>query len=151
MTKATDIFDALVTKVSTTLPTYTQLPESYVIEENPEQFMNKGFAVAFQSETNDEYHATNLLNLDREFSVILVNKIAATINNRTLKSTLEKALVDDGYALVKACYNDLTLGQVATVVSYVGSTGIEYVTAANGTERFISVILTFSVKYQDTF
>lgn len=151
MTVATGIYDALVSKVATTLSSYVELPESYSVEENPEHLLGKGFAVAFLSETNDEYHATNLLNFEREFSVIMVNKISTTINNRTARAAVEKSLIEDGYSVIKACYADLTLGQVATLTSYRGSTGIEYVISANGTEKFISVILTFAIKYQDTF
>jgi hypothetical protein len=151
MSKATSIYDALVAKVIATLPTYIELPESYSVEENPTYLMTKAFAVGFLSETNNEYHATNLLNFEREFSVVLVNKIAATINSRSERAAIEKALIEDAYTLIKALCNDLTLGQVASLTSYQGQTGIEYITSANGTERFISVVLTIAIKYQDTF
>jgi len=150
-TKATQIYDQLVAKVHATLTTYTELPESYAIEENPSYLMAKSFAVGFGSETNEELHACALLNFERSFSVILVNKIAATINNRTDRATCEKALIEDGMTLIKALHNDLTLGGYATVNRYIESSGIEYVVTNEGTEKFISINLTIAVKYQDTF
>lgn len=151
MTVATGIYDAVVAKIISTLPTYIELPESYEIEANATHLMAKAFAVGFLSENNNEYHNTNLLNFEREFSIILVNKISAMANSRAQRVAVEKALIEDGYTLIKAFYNDLTLGQVATLIKYTGQTGIEYITANTDTEKFISINLTVSVKYQDTF
>jgi hypothetical protein len=151
MTVATGIYTALVAKVLATLPTYVELPDSYSVTENPTYLMAKSFAVAFGAEQNNEYHATNLLNFEREFSIDVVNKIIATTNSRSERAIVEKALIEDCYSLIKAFYLDLTLGNVATYIAYTGQTAIEYLTASNATEKFITVKINVSVKYQDTF
>jgi len=150
MTVATGIYDAVVAKVVATLTTYIDLPDSYELEANPNFMMTKSFAVSFGDESNDNYHATPLINFDRNFSIALINKIAAITNSRSERKIVEKALIEDAYTLIKAFCNDLTLGQVATVVNYNGASALEYITAASDTEKFISTTLSISVKYQDT-
>lgn len=151
MTVATGIYTALVAKVLATLTTYVELPDSYEVAANPTYLMTKSFAVSFGDEQNNEYHATNLLNFERSFSVMLVNKIVSTVNSRAERAIVEKALIEDGYTLIKALYNDLTLGQVAMLVSYKGQSAMEYLTSENATEKFITTTLSISIKYQDTF
>lgn len=151
MTVATGIYTALVAKIAATLTTYIDLPDSYEIEMNPTYLMTKSFAVSFGDERNDNYHATNLLNHERSFTITLINKLVATVNSRPERVIVEKALIEDGYTLIKALYNDLTLGQVATLVSYNGQSALEYLTAVNSTEKFISIKINVDIKYQDTF
>jgi hypothetical protein len=151
LSKATSIYDNLVAKIAATLTAYIDLPEAYDIEENPSFLLEKGFGVGFLSEVNEKLQNCNILNFEREFSIILVNRLTATINDRTQRAAAEKALIEDGYTLIKALMNDLTLSGVATDTSYEGQSGIEYVIDKDGTERFISIALSVLIKYQDTY
>lgn len=151
MTVATVIYDALAANIQLSLPDYVFLPESYIVEENPGYLMTKSYAIAFGQESNEELHNCKIINFERDFSVIVVNKLASTFNNRPLRSSVEKMIVEDSYLIIKGIYNDLTLGETATFCSYRGQSGIEYVTSKDGTERYLSIILNIAVKYQDIF
>ena len=151
MSKITDIYDNLRTLTATALTGYIELPEVYSLGANPSVLLNKAYAIGYGSETNDQRYICNILTLSRSFQILLVNKLTTTINNTDQRRALEKAVIDDGYTLIKALMNDITLSEVAVDARYQGQSGIEYLTDDNGTEQFLTINLDVSIAYQETY
>lgn len=138
-TKISTIHDAIVTKISTYLTSYTQLPNPYIIEENPSTFLKYGFGVAIGPGERTNRVIGCEVSWQRTFMVTLVNYVTTTDTNTTVRETLTKGLLEDHFTLLKQFEKAASLGSVCIDAIVVSDTGIEY-TMIDGAPYYISQI-----------
>lgn len=136
-TKISTIHDAIVTKIQTYLSSYTQLPNPYIIEENPRPYLKQGFGVAIGPGENSNRIIGQEFSWKRTFIVTLVNYVTATDSNTTVRETLTKGLLEDHYTIVKRFQMAGSLSSVCEMVTVIADTGIEY-TLIDGAPYYVS-------------
>jgi hypothetical protein len=148
-TKVSQIYDALVALVGTTLTGYRRIANPYLVERTASQLvLMKGFGVSVGSGQETESSTGMVRGRERNFNVLLVNQVTALEQDATGHGSIEKALLEDFIALENAIELDLSLGGVCAKVDYTGDSGVQYLSGETG--RFISISINFSVLYQET-
>ncbi len=100
MTLISTLHDAIVTKVSTNLSSYTQLPDPYEIEGNNKLYLKKGFGVAVREGEGTNRDVGCMMSWRRFFEISLINQITTTDHNTTSRETLAKNLLEDHYTVI---------------------------------------------------
>jgi hypothetical protein len=146
MSKISTIHDYLVTLVSTQLPSYTELPNPYIPEENNELYLSKGFGVAVGAGQDRNRVVSCKLTWQRDFQVVLTNQITATDHDITQRQTVTKAILEDHYTLIDAIYKDTGLGGNAAKAEVFADSGLQFLTVGE-TDRYFVIILDVLVEY----
>lgn len=142
MSKISTIHDAIVTKISTNLPTYAQIANPYVVEENPLTILQKGFGVAVGAGIRTDRLISCLTSWERVFTVILINSVKTTDNNTTIRQTLTKNLLEDHYTLFTEFEKDSGLSGVAIDGIIASDTGIQFIEIDSKPHFLIEIDLT---------
>ncbi len=114
MSNISTIHDNIVSKISTNLSTYSQLPNPYVIEDNNNLYLKKGFGVAVGPGGRTDRLVGCQTSYERFFNVILINQVTTTEHNTTSRETLVKNLLEDHYTLLKQFDIDASLSGVSS-------------------------------------
>ena len=147
MTKVSEIYDAILASTVATLPTYTQMANPYVVEENPNMLFDKSFGLAFAPGVNTNRLAKPKLSRALDFDVILINKINFTETNSAAANAQQKDMQEDLLLLQKAYCNDGTINDKASKFEYVADNGIEYI--SNEKLKFYLLQAQFTFEYFD--
>lgn len=144
-TKISAIHDALVSRIQTNLSSYLQLPNPYIIEENPSSYLKLGFAVAIgQGERTDRVIGCQV-SWKRTFIVTLTNFVTATDSNTTVRETLTKGILEDHFTLLKQFEKAASLSGNAIDAILVADSGIKFL-VIEGTPYYI-VEIELEVEY----
>lgn len=127
MSKISTIHDAIVTKISTNLSTYSQLPNPYALEENTNLYLKKGFGVAVGPGERTDRVIGCQTSWSRTFTVTLTNLVSTTDHKTTARETIAKALLEDHFTLLKQFDKDADLSGNAIDGVVVSDGGIEFV------------------------
>lgn len=127
MSKISTLHDAIVSKISANLTSYKQLPNPYVLEQNPQSFLSKGFGVAVGPGIRTDRVIGCQTSWERSFSITLINYVSTTDNNTTVRETLSKNLLEDHYTLLTQFEIDAGLSGTAIDAIVVSDGGIEYI------------------------
>lgn len=145
MSNVSTVYDNIITKIGTTISTYTRIPNPYEPSENPSLFMRKGYGVGFGAGRNTNRMVCDKVSISRAFTILLMNEVLTTEMNVSSRGSFEKSLLEDQFLLIQAFENDLTLSGACVKIAYSDDTGIQYV--EGGSEKFILVETTFEVEY----
>jgi len=148
MSNFSSLYDAIVTRVVTVLPSHTRLPNPYKISENAEPFLRQGWGIAMGSATNTNRELSCRLSIRRDFTISITRKFYALESNVANKESVEKQLMEDMILLVRDFYNNTSLPGVLGIVGYENDSGINYVLSEK--DNFFVLPITFSVEHFET-
>lgn len=153
MTKITQIYDAIVSKIESTMPAYKRMPNAYFVEDNNDLVMRKGFAVAIREGTQRSADITcGRYIWERFYEVILSNVYHVNENDADARGAAEIALLEDRELVFKAFRQDIQLTNGTATVNTIDSDfqsdgGIEFL---QGTKtRHLVLRLDLFTLYED--
>lgn len=139
MSLISTLHDAIVTKISTNLTGYTQLPNPYDIEDNNKLYLKKGFGVAVGPGNRSDRIIGCKVSWQRFFNVTLINAVTTTDHNTTSRETIAKSLLEDHYTLLSQFEINAGLGGNAIDGIVIQDSGIEFI-IIDGTPYYMSEI-----------
>ena len=148
MSKATDVFDALVARLAAVLPAHKRIENPYVIENNSERVLNKGQGVAFGPAENTQRRLTNQLSVARDFLVTITRK---TIKKKTDSSgraeDIQLLFEDQKLVLDDIEKNTTLLDSTLSVAKsdYISDNGLEFIFTEK--DNFIKIESVIRVEY----
>lgn len=140
------IQDALEALINTTLPSYVKLSDSQDVGDNPNIYLNKGFATAIGSGQREPRELCNGLSIARSMTVILTNSYNASLDAESRKD-LEQALAIDQTALMLAIENNRSLSGTCTNAVFVSDNGIEYIVDESYNKQYIGIVSDINIQY----
>lgn len=146
-TKIADIYDAIVTKISTALPTFQRLPNPYALDENTAILMRQAYGLAIGAGTNTERYVGCLVTWQRDYTIGIVTQVVNTENDTTGRALVEKDMIDAHKSLLAAFESDSTLSGTCIKAVITGDSGIDYI--AGALSKFLAVEISLSVEYQE--
>lgn len=147
-TKIADIYDAIVTKVSTELPTYARIPNPYAIDENTALFLKRSYGLAIGAGVNTQRYVGCLTSWEREYTINLITQVVNTENDTTGRASVEKDLIDAHRLLLLAFETDPSLGGICIKAIVTDDSGIQYIDGQQS--KFLAVELNLAVEYQES-
>lgn len=149
MGKVTDIHDALVDLVETTLgATYTRIPNPYLVMENAHTFLTKGFGIGVGSGVRLDL-GTCQASYQRTYQIILTNLVYSTVNNVDTREAIDLSILEDFQALFLALERDPHIGGTVFRSTVESDTGIEF--ADSEALKFIMMTIDVTVEYQEQY
>lgn len=145
MSKATTIHTNLVTLLTTALSTYSRLPNPYAPSQNPLNFA-RGLGVAIGAGSGRQLN-TGTYRFDRTYTVVLMNLMTAMEFDASGRASLETALVEDFYTVLRTIEGDNQLSGQAVKVDYVSDTGVQAL--AGEAARYLTISINFTVLYTE--
>jgi len=146
-------FDSMMTRIETVLDAsnqaYTRLPNPYLVEDNTELKLKKGYGLALLAATNTNRQVNCKFSVSRTVEVILTRLYTGAEENASTKSDLEKLLLEDQYKIINNFEQDLTINGTTMYTRWETDSGIEFVNG--GTSRFYMLRTQFSLEYLETF
>jgi hypothetical protein len=142
------IQDALDTLIVATLPGYAKLSDSADVADNPNVYLNKGFATAFGNGERDATEFCNGLFIKRSFTLVLTNSYNANLD-ADRRQDLEQALMADHTALMLALEYDRTLSGTCVNAYYQSDQGIEYIVDDTYQKQYIGIITDITIQYSE--
>lgn len=147
MSAVTDIYDAIVNKVTTVLPDYIRLPNPYDIEANTFLHLRNGFGIEIGPGVNTERYVTcKLSTWERTYTIILVKQVVTTQNNTAVRVVIEKDILDDNDVLFKAFESDHSLGGTVIKTVVQSDSGIAFLDVDR--QKFLAMSIILTVEYQ---
>ena len=140
------IQDALEALIKTTLPSYVKLSDAVDVADNPNIYLNKGFATAIGPAVREQKELCNGLFIARSFTVVLTNTYNASLDAETRKD-LEQALAVDQTALMLALEGNRALSGTCTNAVYVSDNGIEYIVDEQYQKQYIGIVSDINIQY----
>lgn len=132
MSKITTIHDTLIALLSSTLSSeYKQLPNPYLIEDNNELYLTKGFGVAVGAGVRTDRLINCSSSWERTFNLILVNQITTTQHNIDTRQTIAKNLLEDHYKVFIELEKETTLSSVTIKSQVDNDTGLQFLSELN--------------------
>lgn len=148
MSKITDVFNAYISKIEATLPTYARIANPYERSRNANIILRKGFGVGIGPAVNSDRLTGCQTSFARTFYVVLINQIIAKENDADGLSDNELLLMEDAFSLAKAVELDQTFNGVAATSKILGDSGIEFLSNDKGVKFFLTE-LEFETEYFD--
>lgn len=125
MTKISTLHDAIVTKISSNLSSYTQIPNPYDIPSNPKSLLTRGFGVAIGTGVRTDRLVGCQVSWERSFLITLVNYVNTTDTKITVRENITKGLLEDHYTLLTEFEIDGGLSGTATDAIINADGGVE--------------------------
>ena len=148
MSKVNLIYDAYITLLEATLPTYARIPNGLDIAGSSQLLKGYGWAVTPQDGLNTERLIGCEASIQRNFTVSLVNRFTATEHNAVAIDSIYKNLLIDAETLVKAVERSTVLNttiQGLGTTKYTDDLGIEYLDAERS--KFLILEMNFQTEY----
>lgn len=145
MSKISTIHDAIITKIEANLTSYTRLANPYELELNPKTLLRKGYGVAISAGARSNRVVGCQVSYSRDFNISLINEILTTDDNRALKETAAKDLMEDHFTLLSKFEIDGGLSGVAIDGIVIADSGIQFVELDTATYYLIEIEI--SVEY----
>lgn len=144
-TKITDIFNGLVTFMGATLPSHARLNDPYVIENNPEMLVRKGWGIQVDSGTNTQRFTCPQYTLSRTFTLVVVRECPAKDSDPARRETAKLEILEDLHTLIGAALIDVTLNGLALDFKYVSDSGFQDVYVNEKPYTYLAA--SFSIEY----
>ncbi len=125
-TKITAIHDAIVSRIHSNLSSYLQLPNPYILEENPQSYLKLGFGVAVGDGERTDRVIGCQVSWKRTFIVTLVNYVTTTDSNTTIRENIAKSILEDHFTLLKQFEKAASLSNNAIDAIVVADSGIKF-------------------------
>ena len=139
MSKITDNFDTIVTRVGIVLSSHKRLMNPYNLELNDDPLLKKGWGVKFGSMVNQGGVIGTQISFDRSIIVVITREAIARESDRATRSGTEKDLLNDQLLVIKDICNTINL------IGFVGDAGIEFV-FGDAKQSFLGIKTEFSDK-----
>ena len=146
-TSISNVYDALVSSIGSTLTSATEIAEAFEIENAPGLLLDNGFALSIGPANNLKTELTSKLRTRRQIGVTLTRRIAATENDATLRGTIKKQLLEDMLSLVRAFENSTAVNATVSDITYDGDGGIESLNLGADIGAFYVLAGVFTVDY----
>lgn len=148
MSKVSEIFDSLVTRVSAVLPSYTHMPDAYSLKSNANIDLFKGFAVGIgptvpagtQEGFCDKYMFDTIY-------FVTVSNDYNIITNTDSRNADEKSITEDLYLVTKDLLKNFRLGGLTVDISFNDTSGPSYLNEDE--KRFLISAASYRVRYQE--
>lgn len=127
-TKVTELHDNLLERLVNLYPNSTRLPNAYDLEKNADAFKFDGYGIKIGPATNAQTTLSNIVGINREFSVIFVTNVIAREADIESRSYQEKILMENIFTLINDIETDETLNGAASDTQYVSDSGVNFVT-----------------------
>jgi len=147
MSKISDIYDAIITKIGATLPTFQRVPNPYSLDENTAILLRKAFGLAIGAGANTERWVGCVATWSREFTIGLVTQVVNTENDTLGRAQVEVDLLDAHRALLLAIEADPSLGGLVIKAVITSDGGIEYIQGAQA--KYLALEISLAVEYQE--
>ena len=147
-TKISTIYDALVSVVGGVITTYKRIPNPYFIDENNQLLLAKGFGIGVGSGTRRDLEVCKLA-WNRIFTVVLVQQITTTDNNVNDRIDIEKAMLEDHFAIIRAIESASTLNGNDIKADVLGDSGMQFLTGDR--LKYLSISIDINILYQETY
>lgn len=151
MSKASDVFEAIIARVKLLLPSYAEIPDPLLGPQTTSLILAKGFSVAMgpglprvPNQINCEF------SINRSVQIQLTRLIENTANEAVQYRNTVKSMFDDQLVLLKSFEADGHLGNIAIKTDYISDNGILPLDTVNQVGRFLDLTTTFEVAYKET-
>lgn len=145
MSKISDAYDAIVTRVQTVLSTHTRITNPYKVDENPKVLLVKGWGLAILEGSAVNQQISCHLDYRRTFQVVLTRQFYSLESDSSSKVTTEKNLMEDAFLVMEDFGADPDLGTTSvSTFKFVGDNGIEYI--FNETDKFLKISLNYEAR-----
>ncbi len=148
MTKLNDIYDELHSITQVVLPEYTELPNPYIPDDNPDIYMKKGYGITMGAASNSNRVVSKKASILRDFDFVFVRQINSTETNTGLIKSNAKAIMEDSFKVLEEIENNTSLGQVCVKAEFVSDSGLDFIEADK--QRFFILTMVVSVEYFET-
>ena len=145
MSNISTIYDAYISVCETELTTYAKIPNAYEINTNSVLFYKQGFAVGISGGTNSERLQSCQMSVVRDFSVILINQLTASLTDFSGFNLIAKNLFEDQYKIIKAIEKSPTLNTSQTTTKWLNDGGLEFLEA--GKAKYFLIETIFQSEY----
>jgi len=147
MSKITTIYDEFITIVETLFPTRYSLPDTMLIENNDERFLENGYAIHFGPSLNTSRTVCNQVTTQRQVSITLTKAIYATHRDLDKIQAAEKALFEDQFSLLSNFQLNEELDNICPKRSFVSDNGVERILGAQ--KNFVMIESVFQIEYHE--
>jgi hypothetical protein len=132
MSNISTAYDAIRTKIGTTLSTHTELSNPYFVDKDSDLTFVKAWALAFGDGTNTNRQISCHLTIQRDFIFVVTRKIFKTThaNSIDLRIAVEKNLFEDQFLVIKELEKDPAVNAASSgiaKIAYVQDGGLEFV------------------------
>lgn len=148
MSNFSNLYDAIVTRIETVLPSHTRFPNPYKIDENAEPLLRQGWGIALLSATNTNRELSCRISIRRTFEISITRKFYSVEGNVDNKESVEKQLIEDQILLIRDFCNNTDLPNSLGIVDYASDGGVEYV--YNEKDSFLVLKSSFECEYFET-
>ena len=145
MSRISEIFEQVDTKLSSTFSTHKKMVNPYNLELNDEFILNAGYGFYLGPAFNTNRLTGCQLSLERTLVVPLTRINRGTDRDISIRETAEKALLEDHFNLVQAIESDPVLESKTAKLLYQSDAGIEFVFIDK--INFISIVSSFTFEY----
>jgi hypothetical protein len=146
-TKIADIYDSIVTKLETILPSFQRVPNPYALDENTAILLRKAFGLAIGPGTNTERYVGCIATWERDYTIGLVTQVVNTENDTLGRAMVEKDIIDAHREILLAFETDSTLSGQCIKAVITDDGGINYIQGAES--KYLALEITLRVEYQE--
>lgn len=140
------IQDALDALVAATVPTYIKLSDATDITDNPNIYLEKGFATSIGGAVRETRELCNGIFINRSMTLILTNSYDPNLDADSRRDA-EQALMQDQVSILLALNADRQLGGNCTDVVYSSDNGIEYIVDQEYNKQYIGIVTEINIQY----
>ena len=123
-TKFGDVYDALRSKISSTLTTHTELNNPYFLEDDADIMFDRAWALSIGPSTNTNRNICPLVTVGRDFVLTLTERYFAPSRDITARVTAEKTMFNYQLDILKE-FADYTTTDIIKV-EYISDNGLEF-------------------------
>lgn len=132
MTTVNQVFDALETLIEGCLTGYKMLENPIIPEDNAKQLYKKSYGLAIGPGGNPELFTKDITSCQRDFSVVLINKVTTTKSQTDKRNEQQKDIMADIDAIKKCVDTDPDLNGLCTKAVLTTDSGVNFVDADRG-------------------
>lgn len=149
MSKATDIYTALLTRLQALYPTYNRMTNPYAPDQNSKLILEKAYGIQIGGGTNTNRKLSCKLSVNRTFVIVLTQKFYSLELDRSGKQAGELALMEAQKLLIDDIEGDPTLGDSSSVMKsgFISDGGIS--TIYTDKDNFLVLETTLEIEYLD--
>jgi hypothetical protein len=148
MSNITTVFNNLVTFMGTELSDHFRLNDPYNIEENPEQYLRKGWGIQIDDGVDTNRCISPEYYLGRTFTLVITRESLAKDSDPARRETSKLDLLEDLHILIAGAVSENTLYQSAVNFKYISDGGLQEVFVNDKPYNFIQA--NFLVEYSQT-
>jgi hypothetical protein len=145
MTEISDIYNAIVTRVTAVLPNHFRLSNVFDLDQNNEQFLQIGWGLAFGPAENTERSVSCQISVRRDVSVHITRRVMARELDAVTKGDTDRLLLEDLQLVIDDMERNFTLATGKFNCKYTADTGIFAVHTEK--ERYIAITANVSIEY----